>query len=161
MDKLKPGCLYGDGWYTQFLYLVLDDNGMAIRFMPSDSECYIYDGCLYITPDFLHEINDGFRLFWSLFPQIASDVWRLCLILSDQAPATGMAFPDMDGVLRRLRTRQEESLHINTFLVDDFNVLGSFFFNKGKVHYRSYPKDDMIFEKITDVYGERGVWDED
>lgn len=154
MDKLKPGCLYGDGWHTQFLYLVLDDNGMALRFIPRYLEYYTYDGCIDITSEYLQEINCGFRLFWSLYSQIASDVWRLCLIFGDQIPATGIAFPDMDGVLGRLRTRQEESLCINTFLVDDFGVLGSFFFNKGKVHYHTYPKDNMIFEKITDVYRE-------
>lgn len=154
MNKFKKGCLYGDGWHTQFLYLVLDDNGMAVRFVPRYLEHYTYDGCIDLTSEDLQEINSGFRLFWSLSPQTASDVWRLCLIFGDQIPTTGMAFPDMDGVLERIMTRQEDSLYIYPPLIDDFDVLGSFFFNSGKVHYRLYPKDNMIFEKITDVYRE-------
>ena len=154
MGKLEKGHLYGDGWHTQFLYLVLDDNNMAIRFIPRYLEYYTYDGCIDITSEYLQEINCGFRLFWSLYSQIASDVWRLCLILGDQIPATGIAFLDMDGVLRHIRTHQEESLDIYPPLIDDFDVLGSFFFNNGRVHYHSYPKDIRIFEKITDVYRE-------
>lgn len=154
MDKFKKGHLYGDGWHTQFLYLVLDDNGMAVRFIPRDSKYYVYDGYIGLTPENLHEINCGFRLFWSLSSQIASDAWRLCLIFGDQIPTTGMAFPDMDGELRHIQTRQEESLYIYPPLIDDFDVLGSFFFDNGKVHYRLYLKDNMIFEKIMDVYRE-------
>lgn len=157
MSKFEKGHLYGDGWYTQFLYLVLDDNGEALRFIPvipSDFECYVYDGCIDLTSEDLQEINSRFRLFWLLSPQIASDVWRLCLIFGDQVPTTGMAFPDMDGVLGRLRTRQEESLCVYPPPIDDFDVLGSFFFYNGKVHYRLYPKDNMIFEKIMNVYRE-------
>lgn len=148
MDKFKKGHLYGDGWHTQFLYLVLDDNGMAVRFIPRYSEYYIYDGRIDLISEDLHEIDDGFWLFWSLSPQIASDVWRLCLVLSNQIPSKG-TLRDMDGMLKHVRARQEESLQCShMFYADDFDLLGSFFFKDGKVQYSSYEREDMIFEKI-------------
>lgn len=144
---LTAGHLY---WDRQLKYLCLmpDNDSLALVFTPDDFRCYSYLGRGNMTSEFLtNEFLTKFRLFWKSSGGLYnSRNWKLFLTFDEQLPQGGLEFLDMDRLLEYIRVQQEDS-HL-PWSEDDFNFLGSFHFEDGKVHYRSDNADRTIFEKI-------------
>lgn len=149
MDKLKPGCLYKDKCHPGFLYLMTDDNLNAFEFGPIDASSYRYLEHVKVTSESLTEVevDEGLRLSWWPFGGAWEFLtWKLCITLSDQLPSRNLEFLDMDAVFEYVRTQQENS--DSPLRWCNFDFLGSFYFEDGKVHYTSDNADRTIFEKI-------------
>lgn len=148
MNKLKPGCLYKDKCHPERLYLLVDNNLNALEFGPIDSSSYRYLEQVKVTSDSLTEVNKRFRLYWGPFGGYEFLLWKLCLIFNEQILSSrDLEFLDMDAVFEYIRGQQENS--DSPLLWCQFDFLGSFCFEDGKVqHYKSREDDRTIFEKI-------------
>ena len=149
MNKPKTGCLYWDKCHPGFLYLMVDDNLNAFEFGPIDASSYRYLEYVKVTSESLTEVevDEGLRLSWWPFGGAGEFLtWKLCITLSDQLPSRNLEFLDMDAVFEYVRAQQENS--DSPLRWCNFDFLGSFYFEDGKVHYTSDNADRTIFEKI-------------
>lgn len=151
MDKPKTGCLYWDKCHPGFLYLMVDDNLNALEFRPIDASSYRYLERVKVTSESLTEVevDDGLRLSWWPFGGAWEFLtWKLCITLGEQLPSRNLEFLDMDAAFEYVRTQQENS--DSPLRWCNFDFLGSFYFEDGKVHYTSDNADRTIFEKILE-----------
>lgn len=148
MDKLKPGCLYKDKCHPERLYLLVDNNLDALEFGPIDACSYRYLEQVKVTSKSLTEVNERFRFSWWPFGSSPSEfiTWKLCTTLDEYLPSRNLEFLDMDAAFEYVRAQQENS--DSPLLWCNFDFLGSFYFEDGKVHYKSCEDDRTIFERI-------------
>lgn len=143
--ELTVGHLYMSR-QLKYLYLMPDNDSLALVFTPDDPGCYSYIGRSTLTSEFLTRVTYEFQLFWKLSGGLCnSRNWKLSLILGEQIPQGGLEFLDMDRVLEYIMIQQEDSYL--PWSEDDFNFLGSFHFKEGRVHYNSCGEDKTIFEE--------------
>lgn len=149
MDKLKPGCLYKDKCHPKRLYLMVDSNLDALEFGPIDASSYRYLECVKVTSKSLTEVNEKFRLFWGPFGggPYACITWKLCITIDHLISSRDLEFLDMDGAFEYMIRDQYENGD-SLPLWYNFDFLGSFYFEEGRLHYKSCEDDRTIFEKI-------------
>lgn len=142
----NPWHLYRDTQHQEYFYLMINSDSQAFVFEDFGSGRYRYMERINLTGEYLEEVNEGFQLFWAPFFRFDPQYQCLHLTFEKQIPSKGIAFLDIDGLLEHIRVQQEK-LYLYP-VEEEFDFLGRFFYNNGKVHYHSFREDRAIFEKI-------------